>query len=113
MICETLSPVIVKRIADANERLKGGVWFPDSLDAPPRVPSLPFEVGQTYPTLNGKLVTIVEESTTRGYECAKGDDDKWRYNREQDRGRCTACNFNNPDNLVPTPMSELEDAQAE
>lgn len=67
--------------------------------------SLPFIIGPAYQTLGGKTVYIVEESTTPGYECVKGDDGIWRYNREGEfeRGRVTGTDHTgtHQDNLIP------------
>lgn len=66
-----------------------------------------FEVGKTYRTLGGDLVTIIAESTTRGYETVQGDDcgpdlkSGWRYNRLGDLGRPTGSLADSPRALVP------------
>lgn len=60
------------------------------------------KAGQSYLTKSGRSVSIVEEKNdSRGYECAKGDDGIWRYNRDQDRGRVTGSEPECPDNLTP------------
>lgn len=86
-----------------------------------RGPTKPFEVGKAYQTHEGKTVTCVELSTTRGYECARFDDGEtvpapngvgtnttgWRYNRDQDRGRCTgsAGDHSDPRCVIPESAS--------
>lgn len=52
-----------------------------------------FKLDETCRTFGGEMVRIVEVSGEPGYECVKGDDDKWRYNRRNDRGRCTGSRF--------------------
>lgn len=63
-----------------------------------------FLVGESYLTLEGKTVTIVEENRERYYQCVMGDDGKWRWDREGkfERGRVTgtASYPPNPDNFI-------------
>lgn len=56
----------------------------------------------SYRTKSGKWVRIVDEKTDKGYECVKGDDGIWRYNRASDLGRVTSSNFDmsDPNNLI-------------
>jgi hypothetical protein len=70
--------------------------------------SLPFELGKTYKRRDGKDVKIIAVSTQRGYETVQGDDGAsptsgFRYNRDNDRGRCTgtAGDYSDPRNLLP------------
>jgi hypothetical protein len=65
--------------------------------------TLPFLLMSSYKTKSGKWVRIIDESTRKGYETVKGDDDIWRYNREEDRGRVTGSPFDMSDgnNLIP------------
>jgi hypothetical protein len=60
-----------------------------------------FLLGSSYQTKAGQWVRIVDESTTRGYECVKGDDGVWRYNRRSCRGRVTGSSNDDPRNLIP------------
>ena len=66
-----------------------------------------FEVGKTYLTLEGKKVTIIGESTTKGYETVEGDDFIWRYNREgeDELGRTTGSALTCPTNLIPVTIN--------
>lgn len=51
-----------------------------------------FVVGETYETQEGKFVTVLDRTTTVGYECLKCSDGKYRYDRSthsEDAGRCT------------------------
>jgi hypothetical protein len=71
--------------------------------------SKPFELNATYRTKGGELVKIIEVSThLPGYECVKGEDDIWRYNRPNDRGRVTASahDMSDPRNLIPEPIND-------
>lgn len=68
----------------------------------------PFELGKTYLTKAGKPVKIIQVTNTPGYEAVQGDDGEnttlgWRYNRAEDRGRCTGSAFDMSDsrNLIP------------
>ncbi len=66
--------------------------------------SNPFLVGEKYQTQDGESVTVVSEMYAHtAYWCIEGSDGIWRYNRESDRGRVTASNFDMscPQNLVP------------
>jgi len=65
--------------------------------------SAPFLLMSSYRTKAGEWVRIVDEQTLKGYECVKGDDGIWRYNRASDRGRVTASAFDmsDPNNLIP------------
>lgn len=60
-------------------------------------------VGNTYRLQCGLKVTITEANNQPGYECVKADDNVWRYNRDNDRGRCTGSphDFSDPLNIVP------------
>ncbi|NTF18067.1 hypothetical protein G6L37_06590 [Agrobacterium rubi] len=68
-----------------------------------------FEVGKTYPTRGGQLVTIVSKTDSKGYECVQGDDGDrpqggYRYSRSTgtgDHGRCTASRGDDDRNLLP------------
>lgn len=63
--------------------------------------SIPFKIGDRFKTLRGTEVECIQLSETRGYECARFSDGAWRYNRDHDRGRCTAGRFDNPRNILP------------
>ncbi len=70
-----------------------------------------FEVGKTYPTRGGKLVTIIGKTDTKGYECVQGDDMEpqlgYRYCRStgtSDHGRSTGGPGDNPNNLLPVEI---------
>lgn len=79
-------------------------------------PGFRFQLWESYRTLAGDWVRIVEVSDRhRGYETVRGDDSPdpelgWRYNRsthDSDMGRCTgtAHDFSDPRNLIPwTPQ---------
>lgn len=59
-----------------------------------------FIVGESYHTIEGNLVTIIAENRTPYYECVKGDDGIWRYDRpegEYDVGRVTGTHSMPPD----------------
>lgn len=64
--------------------------------------SIPFKIGDVRKTMAGIEVTCVELTDLKGYECSKWSDDKWRYNRPHDRGRCTGGSWTNPNNIIPT-----------
>jgi len=70
--------------------------------------SAPFLLCSSYRTKAGQWVRIVDESTLKGYECVKGDDGIWRYNRESDRGRVTGSAFDmsDPRNLLPNARGD-------
>lgn len=72
---------------------------------------IPFECGNEYETYAGKIVKIVQRSMTRGYECVLGDDDKWRYNRLNDMGRCTGTDhqLHYEHNLIPLYVANVVD----
>jgi hypothetical protein len=79
--------------------------------------SLPFELGKTYKRRDGKDVTIIAVSNQRGYETVQGDDGAYpgsgfRYNRDNDRGRCTGTcgDFSDPRNLLPEFPPEIQNA---
>ncbi|WP_415912260.1 hypothetical protein [Neptuniibacter sp. QD37_11] len=76
--------------------------------------SFMFEVGQSYATQKGKVIKVLDRTTSRGYECLVCSDKKHRYDRSthsEDAGRVTATNhdFSCPDNLVrpPVPVNQL------
>lgn len=86
--------------------------------------SKPFEVGKTYSRLDGKVVTCIKTTSPPGYQCAQFDDREevyaarghtdgnpldsgYRYNRGQDRGRCTAGQFDDPFNVIPEANPHL------
>lgn len=65
-----------------------------------------FVVGATYPTMDGKLITIVEKTDLKHYECVVGSDGVARYNRSNEHGdaclgRVTGTNGSDPRNLIP------------
>lgn len=64
-----------------------------------------FEIGKHYLTLEGKIVKIVERSNVPNYECVKGNDGIWRYNRQgysvEGLGRTTGRTWDHPTNLIP------------
>lgn len=63
-----------------------------------------FMLGSSYQTRTGKWVRIVDESAVKGYECVKGDDGIWRYNRPSCLGRVagSAFDMSDPNNLLLT-----------
>lgn len=63
--------------------------------------SIPFKIGDKFKTLRGTEVECIQLSETRGYECARFSDGAWRYNRDHDRGRCTASRWDAPRNILP------------
>jgi hypothetical protein len=72
-----------------------------------------FEVGKTYPTRGGRLVTIVRKTDTDGYECVQGDDmtpkSGYRYSRSTataDHGRCTGAEGEDEMNLLPIEITD-------
>jgi hypothetical protein len=76
-------------------------------------PTEPFVLGETYKCLDGTEVTCIEIGK---YECVRFSDGEtvmldgeehttgWRYNRDSDRGRGTACRVDNPRNVIPRPL---------
>lgn len=63
-----------------------------------------FNLGASYLTNDGAVVKIMEVKDEGGpYHAVKGDDELWRYGRNQDTGRVTASRFNmsDPKNLKP------------
>jgi len=63
-----------------------------------------FEVGKTYMSLGGELVTIKGRADTKGYECVFCDKGIHRYNRSDscgDLGRTTGGKGDCPTNLIP------------
>jgi hypothetical protein len=78
--------------------------------------TMPFELGKSYQTQEGKTVTIVAVDDTPGYECVQGDDPieeggGWRYNRAgPDRGRVTgtAHDWSDPRDLIPARAASEE-----
>lgn len=75
-------------------------------------PTKPFEVGKQYLTIAGKVVTCTHvHDKNRGYETAQFDDRAddlkgHRYNRDQDRGRCTGSPNSSPRNVIPELVDE-------
>jgi hypothetical protein len=74
-----------------------------------------FELGKTYPTLEGKLVRIIaEKNEHRGYEVVQGDDREdedggHRYNRSTGvhcQGRVTGSPDDCPRNLIPVAIDD-------
>jgi hypothetical protein len=72
-----------------------------------------FEVGKTYPTRGGKLVTIIGKTATREYECVQGDDMEpqlgYRYCRSTgtyDHGRATGSSGDADRNLLPVEITD-------
>jgi hypothetical protein len=73
-----------------------------------------FEVGKTYPTRGGHLVTIVSKTDDKGYECAQGDDGAspergYRYSRSTgtgDQGRCTGSSGGCERDLIPIEITD-------
>lgn len=90
----------------------------------PHGDTLPFELGKSYQTNEGKTVKCIELHDTPGYETARFDDGTlrwyhrggwprhdgtiepvtwhvgtsgWRYNRDSDRGRVTGTEFDHSD----------------
>lgn len=63
-----------------------------------------FEVGRQYETQAGELITVLQRTSLRGYECLVCSDGKHRYDRSNsssDAGRVTgsAHDYSNPDNF--------------
>lgn len=78
-----------------------------------RLGDFEFQIGKTYPTRGGRLVTIVSKTDTKGYECVQGDDmistSGYRYARStgtHDHGRCTGSEGDNPNNLIPIEITD-------
>lgn len=72
-----------------------------------------FEIGKTYPTRGGRLVTIVRKTGTEGYECVQGDDmtsqSGYRYSRSDstaDNGRLTGAEGEDLLNLLPIEITD-------
>jgi hypothetical protein len=73
-----------------------------------------FEVGKTYPTRGGQLVTIISKTSDKGYECVQGDDGAspetgYRYSRSTgtgDHGRCTGNVGTCERNLLPIEIKD-------
>lgn len=73
-----------------------------------------FQVGSTYPTRGGKLVTIISKSESTGYECVQGDDATrpqggYRYSRSTgtgDQGRATGSRGDCELNLLPIEITD-------
>ncbi|MNE36600.1 hypothetical protein D3C80_1304150 [compost metagenome] len=63
--------------------------------------SIPFKLGDVMQTLSGNKVVCIEQTTQKGYECVRFDDGAWRYNRDHDRGRCTASDWDDRLNVMP------------
>ena len=64
--------------------------------------SIPFKIGDKFTTISGTEVVCIQLSeVNRGYECARFSDGGWRYNREHDRGRCTASEWDDRMNILP------------
>lgn len=57
-------------------------------------------LGETYETLSGKRLEIIDFGVVVGYECVQCSDGKWRYDRPGDRGRLTGSHSDDPDCLV-------------
>lgn len=76
----------------------------------------PFELGKTYRTLGGNMVTIIAvKNDLPGYETVQGDDrdrpeSGHRYNRPGDLGRTTGTDHDWTDlrNLIPEPKDEIK-----
>ena len=89
------------------------LWYQEAIWAQRIDPDFQFELGQKYLTLEGKIVTIVDKSfEIRGYECVKGDDGIWRYNRSrmwagtipEGLGRTTGSSWDRLTNLIPVAI---------
>lgn len=68
--------------------------------------SIPFQLGDVMTTMGDDevpsyKVVCMELSNLKGYECSKWSDNKWRYNREHDRGRSTGSSWKSPHNIIP------------
>ena len=81
----------------------------------PMAPDFRFELGKTYPTLEGKLVKVITmNDEQKGYETVQGDDraDEMRghrYNRttgKADHGRVTGSPDDCPRNLIPVAIND-------
>ena len=91
------------------------LWYRDGIWGQRVDPNFRFEVGSSYLSLEGRVVTIVERSEQRFYECVKGDDDIWRYNRTdwqgripEGLGRTTGSSWDRLTNLIPVAIAKAE-----
>ena len=89
------------------------LWYEEGIWAQRLPADFKFEVGSRYLSLEGKVVTIVERSVVPHYECVKGDDDIWRYNRTdwpgripEDLGRTTGSSWDRLTNLIPVAIAD-------
>jgi hypothetical protein len=71
--------------------------------------SIPFKLGDVMQTISGNTVVCIELTSRQGYECARFDDGGWRYNRDYDRGRCTASRWDARKNVMPKYPEYQED----
>lgn len=56
-----------------------------------------FKIGQSYQTQAGEYVTVLGRTRSKGYECLRCSDDRYRYDRSthsSDAGRVTGTNHN-------------------
>jgi hypothetical protein len=52
-----------------------------------------FEIGKTYETQAGEMVTVLGRTDSKGYECLECSDERYRYDRSthnSDAGRVTS-----------------------
>ena len=89
------------------------LWYQDGIWAQRIDPGFRFEIGSRYLTLGGEIVTIVERTELKYYECVKGDDDIWRYNRTSwpgeipdGLGRTTGSSWDRLTNLIPVAIEK-------
>lgn len=67
-------------------------------------PNFRFKVNSQYLTLGGDVVRIIQAADTPHYECVRGHDNIWRYNRAGDFGRTTGSSWDRLTNLIPVEM---------
>ena len=68
-----------------------------------------FQVGNTYRTQAGDLVTVFGRTDLKGYECLECSDGRYRYDRSTDNsdaGRCTGTDhdYSYPHNFERSSM---------
>lgn len=60
-------------------------------------PDKPYIVGNSYKTVDGSTVTIINiNNESKAHVCVQGNDGIWRYNRKTDQGRVTGSSFDEP-----------------
>lgn len=96
------------------------LWYDDGIWAQRFATDFQFEIGRRYLSLEGKIVTIVDRSDVKHYECVKGDDGIWRYNRTdwpgnipEGLGRTTGSSWDRLTNLIPVALVDDVEPQTE